>query len=469
MTGDRENMKIPKQAEKIIHILEKNGYEAYLVGGCVRDMLLEKEPDDWDITTNAKPQEIKALFYRTIDTGIKHGTVTVIMDNCGYEVTTYRIDGEYKDGRHPNHVWFTSKLAEDLKRRDFTINAMAYNKKHGLIDLFGGQKDLEQGLISCVGNPMERFSEDALRILRAIRFAGQLGFAIEETTLKATEQLAPTLSKISAERIRIEFVKLLVSKHPALLLLAWEHKITKVILPEFDIMMETPQNNPHHCYNVGMHCMEVLKNVHSYWAERKKEKEREENDSKSFQIMCLSALFHDIAKPYVKTVDEQQIDHFYGHPLKSAELTEKILSRLKFDKDTIEQVKHLILWHDYRYSGKKAAMRHAINKIGKDFMENLFFLQRCDVLAQNPEKQKEKLLILDKAESLFLQIQEEGECTDLKMLAVSGKDLLALGFPQGKEIGTILSSLLEHVLSVPEDNKKEILLELVQKLHREKE
>lgn len=462
-------MKIPEQAEEIIHILEQNGYEAYLVGGCVRDMLLDREPEDWDITTNARPKEVKSLFHRTIDTGIKHGTVTVMMDGCGYEVTTYRIDGEYEDGRHPNHVSFTSELAEDLKRRDFTINAMAYNNQSGLIDLFGGQQDLTQGRISCVGNPMERFSEDALRILRAIRFAGQLGFAIEETTLEAAKQLAPSLSKISAERIRIELVKLLVSHHPERLLTAWEYNITKVILPEFDIMMETPQNNPHHCYTVGKHCMETLKNVHIHWKERKSEQENKRENEKSFQIMCLSALFHDVAKPCVKTSDEQQIDHFYGHPPKSADLAEQILWRLKFDRDTIERVKHLILWHDYRYSEKKSGMRHAVSKIGKDVMQDLFFLQRCDVLAQNPEKRKEKLLALDKAELLFQQIQEDGECTDLKMLAVSGRDLLALDFPQGKELGTMLHMLLEHVLETPEDNEKQILLELAQKLRREKE
>lgn len=469
LNRQRKYKRIPKQAEKIIDILQKHGHEAYLVGGCVRDMLLNKEPEDWDITTSARPDEVKVLFNRTIDTGIKHGTVTVMMGNHGYELTTYRIDGDYKDSRHPSQVLFTSKLAEDLKRRDFTVNAMAYNQKSGLVDLFGGQQDLEQRIIRCVGNATERFSEDALRILRAIRFAGQLGFTIEKQTLSAVGQLAPSLSNISAERIRTEFGKLLISAHPEFLLTAWQYNITKIILPEFDKMMDTPQNNPHHCYTVGMHCIKTLENMHIYWKEREQKENNIREQEKKFQIMCLSALLHDIAKPYVRTRDEMQIDHFYGHPPKSAEMAEQILRRLKFDNDTVEWVKRLILWHDYRYTGKKSGMRHAVNKIGKDLMLDLFLLQRCDILAQNPEKIEEKLSILKKAEELFYQIEEDKECTNLKMLAISGKDLIASGFHQGKELGEILHTILEHVLENPQDNEKQVLLKLAQKIHKEKE
>lgn len=460
-------MKIPKQAEKIIDILEEHGFEAYIVGGCVRDMLLNREPEDWDITSNAYPKEVKSLFHRTIDTGIQHGTVTVIIDQCSYEVTTYRIDGEYEDKRHPKEVLFTAKLTEDLRRRDFTINAMAYNHKSGLIDVFEGQKDLEKKMIRCVGEAKERFSEDALRIMRAIRFAGQLGFEIEENTLKAAKELAPNLSSISAERIRMELTKLLTSSHPELLLTAWKNNITKVILPEFDTMMETEQKNPHHCYTVGMHCLKVLENVHICWKEEQIKKQKIEEEKKRFQILCLSALFHDVAKPSVKTRDENGIDHFYGHPNQGEIMTGQILRRLKFDNETITRVKRLVLWHDYRYSKRESGMRRAINHIGEDLMEDLFLLQKCDILAQNPDYIKEKLENLDRAREMFYQIKENGECTNLKNLAISGKDLITIGFSPGKELGSVLHTLLEHVLENPKDNQKEILLELALKCNIE--
>lgn len=226
-------LEIPKNAETILHILEKAGYEAYVVGGCVRDSILGRSPDDWDITTSAKPEQVKALFHRTVDTGLQHGTVTVLMEKEGYEVTTYRVDGEYEDGRHPKEVTFTASLKEDLKRRDFTINAMAYNPSSGLVDLFGGLEDIERKIIRCVGNPLERFTEDALRIMRAVRFSAQLGFAIEEETRKALKVLAPNLKHVSAERIQVELVKLLMSPHPDYLRVAYEAGITAEFLPEF--------------------------------------------------------------------------------------------------------------------------------------------------------------------------------------------------------------------------------------------
>jgi tRNA nucleotidyltransferase (CCA-adding enzyme) len=445
----------------MINKLEENGFEAYVVGGCVRDTLLGREPGDWDITTNARPEQVKTLFRRTIDTGIQHGTVTVMLDKCGYEVTTYRIDGEYEDSRHPKEVLFTAELKEDLKRRDFTINAMAYNHRSGIIDIFGGQGDLEHKVIRCVGNAEERFCEDALRIMRAIRFAGQLGFSIEENTLQAAKKLAPTLSNISAERVRIELVKLLTSAHPELLLTAWENGITKVILPEFDRMMETKQNNPHHCYTVGMHSMKVLEQLHAF-----RELAIFENKEKKFQIMCLAALFHDVAKPLVKTTDEQGIDHFKGHPEKGVEIVRKLLRRLKFDNETIDRTCRLVQWHDYRYSEKKNGMRRAVNKIGEDLMEELFLLQRCDVLAQSREYREEKLRILDQAEELFRQIQADGECTSLKTLAVSGSDLIKAGHRPGKQLGNTLQKLLEHVLEVPQDNEKQVLLEIADKIRK---
>ena len=280
---------IPAGAAKILHTLEDAGFEAFVVGGCVRDSLLGREPHDWDITTSAGPQEVKALFPRTIDTGLKHGTVTVLMGREPYEVTTYRIDGDYLDGRHPSEVTFTSSLREDLQRRDFTINAMAYSESRGLQDCFDGVSDLENGRIRAVGDPMKRFGEDALRIMRAVRFAAQLGYEIEEETVQAMKALAPTLSKVSAERIAAELEKLLVSPHPEKLRMAYECGITAVILPEFDRCMETPQHNPHHKYSVGEHTIQSMLHV------------------RPNRILRLTMLLHDFGKPDCRTTDEKGI------------------------------------------------------------------------------------------------------------------------------------------------------------------
>lgn len=448
---------IPEQAVLIIDTLREHGFEAYLVGGCVRDMLLGREPEDWDITTNAKPEQVKALFRRTIDTGIVHGTVTVMISQCGYEVTTYRIDGEYEDSRHPKEVLFTSKLTEDLRRRDFTINAMAYHHKDGLVDVFGGQDDLHHHIIRCVGNPAERFSEDALRIMRAVRFAGQLGFSIEQDTLAAMKALAPTLVYISAERVRAELVKLLESPHPEYLLTAWQQGITKVILPEFDQMMETKQHHPHHCYTVGIHSVEALRHMHMLWEHSGIHCAE---GTKRFSCLCLAALFHDVGKPDVRTTDQAGVDHFYGHEEHGEKIAGRILKRLKFDNETMDRVKRLIRWHDYRYADGRKGMRRAVYKIGSDLMDDLFLLQQCDILAQHPSKRQEKLEALEKAKQWFAEICRNGECTDLKTLAVSGKDLIAAGFEPGKTLGEILQRLLLHVLEVPEDNEREILLAL---------
>ena len=277
---------IPQKAAQILRTLNAAGYEAYVVGGCVRDSMLNRVPGDWDITTSALPEQVKELFHRTVDTGIQHGTVTVMMDKEGFEVTTYRVDGEYHDGRHPDAVTFTRSLEEDLKRRDFTINAMAYHPEHGLVDLFGGMEDIDQKIIRCVGNPVERFTEDALRMLRAVRFSAQLGFTVEENTKAALARMAGNLEHVSAERIQTELVKLLVSDHPDYLRTAWETGLTREFLPEFDACMETKQNTPHHCYTVGEHILKSLTEI--------------END----RLLRITMLLHDIAKPVVKKTDE---------------------------------------------------------------------------------------------------------------------------------------------------------------------
>lgn len=449
-------MQIPEKVEHIINVLMKNGYEAYAVGGCVRDSILGRVPEDWDITTSAQPEQVKALFHRTIDTGIQHGTVTVMLDKEGFEVTTYRIDGEYEDSRHPKNIEFTSNLEEDLKRRDFTINAMAYNPKEGLVDIFGGIEDLEKGIIRCVGNAKDRFSEDALRILRAVRFAGQLGFSIEEETKEGIVELAPTLKNISAERIRVELDKLLMAKHPELIKVASETGICKVVLPELDRMLVREQNNPHHIYNVGDHCIQAVRLLN------KEYKNSPEYDKKTHSILAWTMLLHDVGKPDCYTEDEKGIGHFYGHGEKSAELAKKILKRLRFDNYTIETATRLVKWHDYTFGEKEASMRKAANKIGTDIIEFLFIVKRMDALAQNPEYLEGKLVKLEAAKTLYKEIRAKQQCLTLKELAVNGRDLMEAGFEKGKMLGEILEYLLKEVLEVPEFNEKGKLLELAE-------
>ena len=452
----QQKLQIPEKVKIIIAGLNAHGYEAYAVGGCVRDALLGRDPKDWDITTSAKPEQVKEIFHRTIDTGIRHGTVTVMLDKEGFEVTTYRIDGKYEDSRHPESVEFTSNLLEDLKRRDFTINAMAYNEEKGIIDAFEGVQDLERGIIRCVGNPIERFEEDALRMLRAIRFSGQLGFIIEEGTRNAIEKKAETIAKISAERIREEIDKLLVSPYPEKIKDAYEMGITKVVLPELDIMFETDQDNPHHCFNVGDHCVRTLQ-------EMQKEAREQQMEEKAYHALCWTALLHDIAKPETKKVDENGIGHFIMHPEIGAKKTEEVLKRLKFDNDTIEMVSHLTRWHDYHFSLKRNSMRRAIHKIGSQWMPYIFIMQKADRRAQSEYQQEEKLENIKQAELLYEEVKNAGECTSLKMLKINGKDLLELGCTPGKIIGATLNSLLEKVLENPELNEKDVLLEMAKK------
>lgn len=437
-------IQLPRKAEDIIEKIQAAGYEAYAVGGCIRDSILGKEPDDWDITTSAKPEEVKMLFDRTIDTGIQHGTVTVMIGKEGFEITTYRIDGKYEDSRHPKDVTFTSNLKEDLRRRDFTINAMAYNSKDGLIDLYEGVQDMKQGLIRCVGDAEERFMEDALRMMRAVRFSAQLGYAIEENTKKAIRKLAPTIQNISAERIRTELVKLMTSAHPDFFRIAYETGITAQVFPEFDICMETEQNNPHHCYSVGEHILHTLSYV--------------END----KVLRLAMLFHDIGKPRTLTIDEEGITHNHGHAAVGEELTVRILKRLKFDNDTIDKVKKLVRYHDRKIETNAKSVRRAVSDIGEDIFPLLFSVKYADIMAQSEYQRDEKLSELETLKSIYGRIIEEKNCLSLKDLAVTGGDLIAAGMKPGREIGTALHKLLEVVLEEPEHNQKEYLLSLLQ-------
>lgn len=436
-------IQLPEKVEYIINTLEEAGYEAYAVGGCVRDSLLNREPDDWDITTSARPQQVKAVFPRTIDTGIQHGTVTVMMGKEGFEVTTYRIDGEYEDSRHPKEVIFTANLVEDLKRRDFTINAFAYNHRSGIVDAFDGMTDLKNGIIRCVGDAKERFTEDALRMMRAVRFSAQLGYDIEEKTKEAITVLAPNLKNISAERIQVELVKLLQSPHPDYLRMAYDLGMTKIILPEFDRAMETPQNNPHHIFTVGEHMLQTLLHV---------------RPDRSLRI---AALLHDIAKPDTEEIDGDGISHFHGHAELGEEKAAAILRRLKFDNDTIGKVKKYVKYHDYKIEATPRAVRRALNKIGKEYFEQVLEIKQADMLAQSMYQREEKEENLRQVRALYEEILQKEECVSLKDLALTGKDLIALGVPQGKQLGVILQKLLEDVIENPEHNTREYLTGMV--------
>jgi tRNA nucleotidyltransferase (CCA-adding enzyme) len=447
------NFRIPQKVNTIIEELMQYGYEAYVVGGCVRDMVLGRDPEDWDITTSATPVEVKRIFRRTVDTGIIHGTVTVLMDRDHYEVTTYRLDGEYEDNRHPKEVSFTSSLTEDLKRRDFTINAMAYNEREGFIDLFGGMEDIKKKLIRCVGSAEERFSEDALRILRAVRFSAQLGFSIEEETLAAVRTKAINLSSISAERIRVELTKLLLSNHPDRLLDLYETGITKVVLPEFDQLMITEHNNTHHIYSVGEHTLRTVQEVAGT-------QESSAFDSRERTILRWTMLLHDIEKPSCISIGKDGQHHFLGHQEKGANTAKRILRRLKFDNDTIDCVVHLIRWHDHRFELTPEGMRRTMSKVGKEYMPLLFEVYRADSSAKHPLYAETKQKQLEEARMLYQSILDRGECVNLKELDINGNDLIALGLKPGRQIGEILTDLLEQVLINPESNHKDQLLDM---------
>ena len=394
------HIKLPEKVKYIISRLEKNGYEAYAVGGCVRDSILDRVPEDWDITTSAKPEEVKKLFQATIDTGLQHGTVTVVIEKEGYEVTTFRLDGDYSDGRHPDRVAFTSSLTEDLKRRDFTINAMAYSENTGLIDRFDGEKDLEDGIIRAVGDAEERFSEDALRMLRAIRFAGQLNFDIAEKTFDAIKKLSPDISKVSVERIAKELEKLLLSGNPEYITLVYEAGIFEVIAPEIAALFKTGE-----IYNA----IEAVRRA-SY-------------PEKKGLYQIRTALFLERM---------------------GADSAAKLLKRFKLDNDTINTVKKLIglLQRDIETSALE--MRRTVKEAGHKIMPILLEARRAKGLCNNSE--------------LYRKIIERGECTSVSELKVNGRDLIEAGVPKGVMIGETLERLLESVIEHPELNTRESLL-----------
>lgn len=442
-------IEIPEKAERILRALHANGYEAFVVGGCVRDSILGRRPGDWDITTSATPGQVKALFSHTIDTGIRHGTVTVLQGNESFEVTTYRIDGVYEDGRHPKQVSFTASLEEDLKRRDFTVNAMAYSHETGLVDIFGGRRDLAEKRICCVGDPSERFGEDALRMVRAVRFSAQLGFTLTDGVKAAIYEMAGRLSQVSAERIQTELVKLLVSPRPHWFRLAYECGITAVIMPEFDRIMVQRQNNPHHAYTAGEHTLVAMKNI------------------PADRVLRLTMLFHDMGKPEVFETDESGRDHFHGHAAYSEAIAKQILKRLRFDNETTHAVCRLVSTHSRWPKLSAADIRRHAYEIGPELFDAYLLVKRADIMAHHPDVIQRKLDWLKEVEHIWADIKLHGDCLTLKELGLTGDDLIADGMRPGREIGALLNQLLLEVLEFPERNTKEYLLAKSRELRAE--
>ena len=437
---------LPLPVARALSVLEACGFEAYVVGGCVRDSLLGRLPNDWDITTNATPEEMKTCFegFRVIETGIQHGTLTVIVDGMQLEITTYRNDGEYLDNRHPVQVTFSKRIEDDLSRRDFTVNAMAYHPQKGLVDLFSGSEDLEKRIIRAVGDAKTRFYEDGLRILRAIRFAAVLDFAIDEDTAKAVHDCKHLLSGIAAERIREEFCKLICGPGAVRILREYIDVIA-VFLPELDRCVGFEQNTKYHCYDVFEHTLQALALC-------------EEGDL----VTRLGILLHDIGKPLCYTEDEQG-GHFKGHAPAGVEITREILSRLRFDNETIRRMELLVEWHDIPLSAEKKRVKRLMQRFSDADILRLLEIKRCDRLAHAPDfiELPPDLAMIP---SVIEEIRLEDACLSLRTLAVDGDDLMALGIPKGKRIGEILHALLDEVIEERLPNEKNALLQAATEL-----
>lgn len=451
---------VPAPAREALSRLNAAGFEAYLVGGCVRDALLGREPGDWDLTTSALPEQTEAVFAgeRVIETGLKHGTVTVLLDGMPIEITTYRTEAGYSDHRHPDSVAFTRSLEEDLTRRDFTINAMAWRpvdtppirrcappspEGEGLVDPFHGKSDLTNKIIRCVGDPYARFNEDALRILRALRFASQLDFEIDPATAAAALELKDTLELVSRERIAVELTKLLCGPAVRRIVTAY-WPILAVPLPELAPMAGLDQRSPYHCWDVLEHSAVTAENV------------------PPDRITRWAALLHDAGKPACFTVDETGRGHFYGHAKPGAELARQALTRLKFDKDTVNRVSRLVELHDYPIDPPNdcpdRAVKKLLGRLGEEDFFRLLELKRADALAHHPDC-RSRAAACDRLEALARALLAKEACFSLKDLAVNGSDLLALGVPKGPAVGAALNALLEAVLGGELPNEREALLE----------
>lgn len=432
--------KLPDSVINILSRLETGGFSALVAGGAVRDMLLGRTPHDYDIATSAKPAQVKELFARTIDTGIKHGTVTVVEQKTGYEITTFRRDGDYRDGRHPEGVTFVDDIREDCARRDFTINAMMYSPKTGLVDYFGGREDLRRGIVRCVGDPERRFKEDALRMLRAVRFGAALSFKIEDCTWKAIKKYAMLIKRVSSERILEELNKILLSENPDYIRKLHECGLLKYIMPELERCFGEPQRNKYHIYDVGEHIMQTVKNT------------------PPDMVMRWAALLHDIGKPCCASVDSGGIIHFYGHHRESCRIAVDLLHRLRMDNETIREVSVLVENHDVRVEPSQPAVKRMMSRTGEMLFEKLLLLQTADNRAKNPEYFTEKKRKIDSAHMIYKEILAERQPYLVSHLAVNGKDLIRLGYKPGREIGDALKRLVDEVIINPELNKREYLI-----------
>jgi len=444
------SISIPFEAEQIIEILEAKGHHGYIVGGCVRDSIMGRTPNDWDITTDAEPSQMMdyfSCFEKVIPTGIKHGTVTVIVNGKSFEVTTFRVDGQYSDNRRPDSVIFTKTLREDLSRRDFTINSMAYNVETGLIDYFDGLMDIRKCKIRCVGKSDERFKEDALRMLRAVRFAAQLDFKIDQEAKTAIINNNSLLKNISMERINQEFSKIVLT-NPFCIRDLWKLKLLQHIIPEFLDSMVTEQDNPYHIYNVGEHILHSMQSIEP-----------------SLHLR-LAMLFHDIGKPKKKTMDKKGVGHFYGHQEASFEMSKEILKRLRYDNDIIDKVSQLVLLHDRNITDGIKCIRRWLSLIGKDALLDLIKVKEADSRAQNPIYYHERYKTLERIKAVIKEIIEKQECFTVKDLKINGDDLMDIGYKEGKEIGIALKMLLGKVIEDPKLNDKEKLASIATAMRR---
>ena len=439
---------LPAGVARALSMMENAGYEAFIVGGCVRDALMGIPPKDYDITTSALPEETKAVFreYRVIETGIQHGTVTVMMEGMPLEITTYRTEGTYSDNRHPDSVSFTTSLREDVARRDFTMNAIAYSPTRGLIDHFGGEADIRAGIIRCVGDPDTRFREDVLRMMRGIRFASVLGFRMEDDTAAAIRGNKERIPTVSAERIRVELTKLLCGVNVKNVLMDW-WDVLGVVIPEILPMHNFDQKTPYHIYDVWEHTAVAV------------------SETPPVTHLRLSAFLHDVGKPSSFFADEKGIGHFYGHPAVSAEMAEEILARLKYDNVTRCRVITLVKEHDRIIEPTETAVKRALSRLTPEVFFNLLAIKRADNLAQSPNYW-DRLETYDAIEAMAQDILEKNECISVAALAVNGSDLIALGMKPGKEIGEMLSHLLEQVIRGKLENEQEELLSYVKKKMR---
>lgn len=441
---------LPESVMNILSRLNEGGFSAFAAGGAVRDMLMNKTPHDYDIATSARPGDTKALFSHTIDTGIKHGTVTVVENKTGYEVTTFRRDGEYTDGRHPESVSFVSNPREDCARRDFTINAMMYSPEEGILDYFGGQRDIRDKIIRCVGDPSERFREDALRMLRAVRFSAALSFKIEDNTWRAIKKCALLIKKVSSERIIEELNKILLSENPDYIRKLYECGLLKYIMPELEACFGEPQRNKYHIYDVGEHIMHTVKNT------------------PPDLVIRWAALMHDIGKPRCTSTDPNGIIHFYGHHRESCKIAVDVLHRLRMDSGTIHDISVLVENHDVRVEPSQPAVKRMMSRTGAALFEKLIVLQTADNMAKNPEHFPDKKKRIDSAYLIYKEILAERQPYLISHLAVNGKDLIRIGYRPGREIGDALKRLIDEVIINPELNNREYLLREAKSFRRKK-